>query len=94
MNWPVPQSSSFRVPPESYSLYFVSLKIQTEDNLLGIFRVPAKARNWQNRFLDSWRRANRRFLQTIRKELLIWNTLKTAERRAFQQRAEEQLQRP
>ncbi len=23
----------------------------TEDNLLGIFRVPAKMRNWQNRFL-------------------------------------------
>ena len=29
----------------------------------------------------------------IRKELLIWNTLKAAERSAFQQRAEEQLQR-
>ena len=43
---------------------------------------------------DSWRRANRSFLQAIRKELLIWNTLKAAERSAFQQRAAEQLQRP
>ena len=43
---------------------------------------------------DSWRRANRSFLQAIRKELLIWNTLKAAERSAFQQRAEEHLQRP
>ena len=42
---------------------------------------------------DSWRRANRSFLQAIRKELLIWNTLKAAERSAFRQRAEEQLQR-
>ena len=42
---------------------------------------------------DSWRRANRSFLQAIRKELLIWNTLKAAERSTFQQRAEEQLQR-
>ena len=32
---------------------------------------------------DSWRRANRSFLQAIRKELLIWNTLKVAERSAF-----------
>ncbi len=37
---------------------------------------------------DSWRRANRSFLQAIRKELLIWNTLKTAERSTFRQRAE------
>ena len=42
---------------------------------------------------DSWRRANRSFLQAIRKELLIWNTLKTAERSAFQQRAEEAINR-
>ena len=42
---------------------------------------------------DSWRRANRSFLQAIRKELLIWNTLKAAERSAFRQRAEELLQR-
>ena len=42
---------------------------------------------------DSWRRANRSFLQAIRKELLIWNTLKAAERSEFRQRAEEQLQR-
>ena len=42
---------------------------------------------------DSWRRANRSFLQAIRKELLIWNTLKAAERSAFRQRAEEFLQR-
>ena len=40
---------------------------------------------------DSWRRANRSFLQAIRKELLIWNTLKAAERSAFQQRAEDNL---
>ena len=37
---------------------------------------------------DSWRRANRGFLQVIRKELLIWNTLKAAERSVFRQRAE------
>lgn len=41
---------------------------------------------------DSWQRANRSFLQAIRKELLIWNALKAAERSAFQQRAEELLQ--
>ena len=42
---------------------------------------------------DSWRRANRSFLQAIRKELLIWNTLKAPERSTFRQRAEELLQR-
>ena len=41
---------------------------------------------------DSWRRANRSFLQAIRKELLIWNTLKAGERRGFQERAEGELQ--
>ncbi len=35
-----------------HNLYFVLAENpNTEDNLLGIFRVPAKVRNWQNRFL-------------------------------------------
>ncbi|NKB71132.1 MAG: FtsX-like permease family protein [Candidatus Latescibacteria bacterium] len=40
---------------------------------------------------DSWHRANRGFLQVIRKELLIWNTLKAPQRAAFRQRAEAAL---
>ncbi len=42
---------------------------------------------------DSWRRANRSFLQAIRKELLIWNALKPAERSTFRQRADQHLAR-
>ena len=35
-----------------YNVYNVSFENDTtEDKLLGIFRVPAKMRNWQNRFL-------------------------------------------
>ena len=37
---------------------------------------------------DSWRRANRGFLKIIRKELLIWHTLKAPDREVFLQRAE------
>ncbi len=37
---------------------------------------------------DSWQRANRNFLQDIRKELLIWNTLKAPERITYREQAD------
>ena len=36
---------------------------------------------------DSWRRANRGFLRAIRKELLIWNTLRTEDKATFRDQA-------
>jgi hypothetical protein len=35
---------------------------------------------------DSWRRTNRNFLQAIRKELLIWNVLKDADKAKYRER--------